>query len=301
MKDMQLKIRYDLPDLLSWSYHANRAVFDGLIPMLPLEFIKKEIGSYFFHEAYKQEILNACGIEYEIPPGEQERSDFCMECVAEMCHASLDDATMAWLTDRGVTPTQIVRHKIGSTAEYNPLKAMLRWGKDHRWFYPPLIGIPAVMEHYGKSKMTMATFPFRDASGKFTNLCLRVTDNDYTEIFKFFFSHGRTSLFNMDKIDLTRPFLVAEGVFDVLTAERFDLPAVGLGCSSLSSAQIDALMPYKKNAVLCLDGDIAGRYGMTCTGNSFRKIFLPRGNDLDDILRKDPSYAKIIWKDLRAG
>lgn len=83
-------------------------------------------------------------------------------------------------------------------------------------------------------------------------------------------------------------------MFDTLAADRYGIPSVAIGGSRLSKYQIELLLPYKDNAIVCLDGDIAGKYGMELVNGLFDTFKLPPDYDVDDILKEDPSYAGIL-------
>jgi DNA primase len=290
-KDMWLKAAYNLSDFLSWTFEKNKELFDFVANKSPI--VLEELTAHFFNLSYRKKLLNACHIDYEITDNQEDINN-AFYAISLYCHSLLDDESRAWLKVRGVTDEQIEKHKIGANANYNPFTALLksRYKKPQCFFYPPLIEIEEVKKHFKKDKMKVITFPFFDVTGNsVTNLCSRILDNDYTEVFKFFFSHGPTSLFNVNNIDLTKPFYVFEGVFDTLTAERFNIPSVALGASSISEYQMDFLKNYP-NAILCLDGDVAGRGGMEKV--DMKKHFLPNGYDPDDLLKEKPEYASTL-------
>jgi len=294
---MWLKAAYDLSDFLSWTYDKNRTFFD-FVAEKAIDRLQHELTQNFYNISYRKTLIEACGLEYEDVEGEnQDEINSTFYDISMYCHSLLDDKSREYLYSRGITDEQISRHKIGSNARYNPLLAMVKSGRksqQHCFFYPPLIEIEPIKEYFGKSEMTVITFPFFDAAGtSVTNLCCRVLDNDYTEVLKFFFSHGRTAIFNSNNINLLEPFYVFEGVFDTLTAERFGIPSVALGSSSLHNDQIKFISDYKDQAVLCLDGDIAGVGGMERV-SGFKRFDMVKGFDPDDILRQKPEYADVF-------
>ena len=305
-RSLSLKYEYNLSDLLSWVYHNNPAFFEVLVENTPPERIWRELCTNFYHAKYRNVLLKAAGIRNG-PRNNQSRINQAFVKVADQCHANLDEQTRAWYHQRGITDEQIARHKLGTSRGYNPLKALSdSVGHEDRitkpivecstlcFFYPPLCGMDEVVKHFGKSEMVFATVPFVDSTGV-SNLCCRVLDDDYTEVLKFFFSHGPTALFNLDKIDTSRYFYVFEGVFDTLAAERHGIASVALGCSSLSEEQAKLLEPFRETAILCLDGDIAGRNGME--KSDLRKYFLPDGGDPEDFL-KDSFFAYVLRDNL---
>lgn len=293
-KSLFLKAKYNLADLLSWTYHANRTMFDVLVERTPSELLKHELLSNYYHEGYRNVMLQAAGQPAD-RVGDQAEINTVFADMAKYCHSLLDQPSRDWLHGRGVTDEQIDRHQIGCTRGYNPfivlLEKLASGVRRNCCFYPPLVAMDAVKTHFSKEEMVLITVPFVERPGSVSNLCCRVTDDDYTEVFKFFFSHGPTALFNLDKIDASKPFFVFEGVFDVLAAERHGIPSVGLGCSTLSQEQLALLAPHYGKAVLCLDGDVAGRKGMD--GINMPKHVLPPG-DPDDILTATPSYAATL-------
>lgn len=283
--------------MLRWTYTNQKNIFDAIVEQTPKDIIHKELTSYYYDEVGKKDLLTAAGIEYEISDTLQKKANACFDDIASYCHSLLENTSRSWLKDRGVTDEQIVKHKIGTNIGYNPFKLILAHQKQHDanyYFYPPLIEIEPVKEYYNKENMFVVTFPFYNEKNQFTNLCCRILDNDFTEVFKFFFSHGNTSLFNMNHIDLSKPFLVVEGVFDTLAADRYGIPSVAIGGSRLSKYQTELLLPYKDKAIVCLDGDIAGKYGMELVNGLFDTFKLPQDYDVDDILKEDPSYAGIL-------
>lgn len=295
-RSMWIKATYDLSDFLSWTFEKNRTFFDFVAARSPN--IKQELKANFFNVKYREKLLTACGFNPSLELENQAEIDRIFYEIALYCHSLLDAQCRSWLGERGVTDEQILKHKIGCNVHYNPLVASLKAKskKKECFFYPPLIEIDPVKEYFGKETMYVMTFPFFTIDGaSVTNLCCRILDNDYTDIFKFFFSHGRTSLFNVNNVDLTKPFYVFEGVFDTLTAEHHGIPSVALGSSSVSEEQAQFLVKYP-NAILCLDGDIAGRHGMELS--AFKKHHLPQGYDPDDLLREKPEYADVLRANL---
>lgn len=289
---MWIKAKYDLSDFLSWTFDKNRTFFDFVAARFPN--IKQELTANFFNIKYREKLLAACGFNPSLEIEDQAEIDRAFYAISVYCHSLLDEQCRSWLKDRGVTDEQITKHKIGCNVGYNPLVAMLKAKSKKKdcFLYPPLIEIDPVKEYFGKETMHVVTFPFFTAdSSSVTNLCCRILDNDYTEIFKFFFSHGRTSFFNINNIDLSKPFFVFEGVFDTLTAEQFDIPSIALGSSSISEEHFLFLTQYK-NAILCLDGDIAGRNSMKDL--PFKAYHLPQGYDPDDLLKEKPEYATTL-------
>ncbi len=289
---MWIKATYDLSDFLSWTFEKNRTFFDFVAARSPN--VKRELTANFFNVQYREKLLAACGIKSSLLIDNQAEIDRTFYEISLYCHSLLDVECRSWLKVRGVAEDQILKHKIGCNVKYNPFIALLKAKSLQKdcFFYPPLIEIDPVKEYFGKEKMHVVTFPFFTLDGSsVTNLCCRILDNDYTSIFKFFFSHGRTSLFNINNIDLTKPFYVFEGVFDTLTAERHGIPSLALGSSSVGEEQASFLANYP-NAILCLDGDIAGRQGMEVLFR--KKHFLPQGYDPDDLLREKPEYAEIL-------
>lgn len=299
---MSLKLVYDLPDLLDWSYHANRDMFDAAVKATSRYEMERALCCRYYNLKFRDKLLAAAGCSEPtnaVVRGDwtQEEIDHAFGIVAERCHTLLpyDEETFSWLRARGITEEQIERHGIGTSRGYNPLALVMKFASPapmHVLFYEPLIGMDLVMEHFGKDEMTVATFPFFDRDGRVTNLCCRVTDDDYTEVFKYFFSHGRTSLFNLNNIDPSKPFFVFEGVTDTLAAERHGVPSVAVGCSTLSEEH-EALLAEFPHAVLCLDGDVAGAAGMA-RSRIAHKFPLPKGYDVDDILKEDPDYGQRV-------
>lgn len=291
-RSMWIKAQHDLSDFLSWTFEKNRTFFDFVVARAPN--IKQELTANFFNVKYREKLLAACGFNPSLELEDQAEINRTFYEISLYCHSLLNDDCRKWLHGRGVTDEQIEKHKIGCNVGYNPFVASLRAKskKKNCLLYPPLVEIDSVKEYFGKDAMHVLTFPFFTIDGNsVTNLCCRILDNDYTEIFKFFFSHGRTSLFNINNIDLTKPFFVFEGVFDTLTADLFDIPSVALGSSSVSSEQQDVLVNYP-NAILCLDGDVAGRSGMKDL--PFKCHHLPQGYDPDDLLKEKPEYADTL-------
>jgi hypothetical protein len=288
-KNLWLKARFDLADFLSWTYDKNPALFNFVSSKASN--IEQELTTHFFNLKYREKMLRHCGYSSSsFSPEEQLEINQSFYEISLYCHSLLEDTSREWLYQRGVTDQQILKHKLGCNVAYNPLVAQLKAGVfNNCFFYPPLIEMEPVKEYFSKKTMPVATFPFFTVDGtSVTNLCCRILDDDYTEVFKFFFSHGRTSLFNVNNIDLTKPFFIFEGVFDTLTAERFGIPSVALGSSSVSDEQLEFLIQYP-HAILCLDGDIAGQMGMEHL--QFRKHRLPKGKDPDDLLTSTPEYA----------
>lgn len=295
-RSMWIKAKYDLSDFLSWTFDKNRTFFDFVAARSPN--IKQELTANFFNVKYREKLLAACGFNPSLKLDDQAEIDRSFYEISLYCHSLINDHCRSWLKDRGVTDEQISKHKIGCNVNYNPLAALLKAKSKKKdcFFYPPLIEIDPVKAYFGKDTMYVLTFPFFTLDdSSVTNLCCRILDNDYTEIFKFFFSHGRTSLFNINNIDLSKPFYVFEGVFDTLTAERFGIPSVALGSSSVSEEQLDFLVQYS-NAILCLDGDVAGKTGMETI--PLKKHYLPNGYDPDDLIREHPEYAAILKENL---
>lgn len=102
-----------------------------------------------------------------------------------------------------------------------------------------------------------------------------------------------------EKILETNKSIIVEGEFDVLTLHSFGLTiAVGICGSALSIFQIGLLSRFCSDFYFILDGDESGKKSMQKIGDIFKKyslsdyglkffpVYLPKGLDPDDFVRK---------------
>jgi DNA primase len=98
-----------------------------------------------------------------------------------------------------------------------------------------------------------------------------------------------------------RPLVVAEGYMDVIAIARAGLPAVAPLGTALTEQQIRLLWRTEGTPILCFDGDRAGRAAayraidralpLLEPGRSLDFVFLPDGQDPDDIVRAEGPAA----------
>ena len=63
-------------------------------------------------------------------------------------------------------------------------------------------------------------------------------------------------LFGLNHIENKKKLYLVEGEFDVIYLQRFDIPAVSLGTTSISEYQLKKIAKYCEEVVINLDGDV---------------------------------------------
>jgi len=154
-------------------------------------------------------------------------------------------------------------------------------------------------------------FPIRDPRGRVIAFGGRALQKDAqakylnspeTEVFhkgRVLYNFGRArSLLKGDA-----PLLVAEGYMDALALDAAGFPAVAPLGTALTEQQLGLLWRVEQAPVLCFDGDRAGRAAaeraldralpLLSAKQALRFVFLPDGQDPDDVLRKGGPTAML--------
>lgn len=108
-------------------------------------------------------------------------------------------------------------------------------------------------------------------------------------------------LFGLNFIKKGTPLVIVEGEFDAIYLQQFNIPAVSIGTSSISSTQLTKIIKFTDKAILSLDGDIP--YSNTKNRISIKKeknkllnfidvdiIKLPLKKDPNDLTEKEVNF-----------
>ncbi len=129
--------------------------------------------------------------------------------------------------------------------------------------------------------------PIFDVDSRYKFFCAHRIDGKQED--KYLYPSGvEKCLFNGYKAKLYKKYvIVVEGIFDVLTLERFGYNAVSVLGGIVLSNQVPILLKYWDDIILCMDSDLPGKLGQAKSesrvsnhGVNFSRITLP--NNLKD-------------------
>jgi DNA primase len=285
-----------------------------------------ETQNYSFSEAVEK-LAQLAGISLPAPSPEhkeiQEKSKTLRDLLSEaqgffvaQLHKNDEaaDKARSYLKGRGLTPDDWNRFGLGvSPIGPSALKDFLI----QKGFHPAqmieaglLIQVEGQARTYDRFRERIQ-FPIKDARGQlisFGGRALNPQDKakylNGPETALFHKSHHLYGLDEAIKIalqDKQTPLVIVEGYMDVIACHKAGIAAMAPMGTALSEEQMKLIWRRHDEPILCFDGDGAGIRAAHRAmdralphlkpGQSFGIVFLPEGQDPDDILRKSGPKA----------
>ncbi len=232
-----------------------------------------------------------------------------LDLVAIMERCSVRDAALRLQHWSGARPPRVPVETVATPVANPPLSFTLRHiDQQHpylvtRGLAPETVRTFGVGFYDGKGFLRgRIVIPIRDAEGELVAYAGRALDGQEP---KYRFPTGfRKSLvlFNLHRVltRQTRTVIVVEGFFDAMAVHQAGYTAVvALMGSTLSRAQADVLTTHFDRVLLMLDGDEAGRHGMTAIAAALRDRLEIRPILLDDGAQPDHLAASVIQRLVR--
>lgn len=154
-------------------------------------------------------------------------------------------------------------------------------------------------------------FPLRNVHGQVVGFGARVLDEERDHLGKYINSpqsliYDKSGvLYALDQakqmIKKENICIVVEGYLDVISSHQAGVTnVVGVSGTALTSAQLSLMKRYTHNLALCFDADLAGvraaKRGIEnaiAAGLAVRVIILPKDEDPDSLIRKNPE----LWRE----
>jgi len=261
-----------------------------------------------FHLEYQREVLTRLGV-WEEPNYTQEDINNIFKDYSLLFNENVNNG---YLISRGITENQIHKYKLGSThvlidmeiMEIFHSKMLKKHNNEIYWnivdyFYTIT---KSVKDLY--NDIYFSTFPtFND--GNCSGIVLRShgyieSDNKLgRNVSKFFDTHSPSYIFNLETLQKHDELILVEGVFDVLTMERFGYDNV-ISTSAIRLSKYHWEQLKGKKLHILYDGDKGGLYGLKHIRERYGEenikfdILTTDYKDIDELGIKEPDNFKEI-------